>query len=240
MLARDIMTRRVITLQTNATLADATKLLLANHISGVPVLDAAGNIVGMLSEGDLLRRVETATERQRPHWLEILLSSGKLADEYVHAHSRRVEDLMSRNVCSVQSDTSLSAVVELMERRRIKRVPVVDDGRLVGIICRANILQALTALSPSLPPSTDADEVIRKHLWTELEQAEWAPCSLLSIQVHAGVVDLYGTVTDVREQQALRIAAQNTPGVTQVRDHLVWVDPVSGTVLDLPEEEAGT
>lgn len=240
MLARDVMTRRVLSLQTDATLADAARLMLANRISGVPVLDAAGGLAGMLSEGDLLRRAETGTERHRRHWLEILFSPGRLAEEYVHAHSRRVEDLMTRNVVSVLPNTPLTTVVDLMERHHIKRVPVVDAGRLVGIISRANLLQGLAAVGPALPESIPTDESIRTHLWAELDQSEWAPRALMHIQVHDGVVDLYGTVTDERERAAVRIAAQNTPGVKHVRDHMVWVDPMSGTVLDLPEEEAAS
>lgn len=233
----EVMTRRVLTVQDEATLDDAIRLMLNHRISGVPVLDNTGAVEGMLTEGDLLRRTETGTERKRPRWLEFLLGPGKLADEYVHTHSRRVKDVMTRAVISVAPDTPLENLVRLMERHHIKRVPVLDGGRLVGIVSRANLLQALAMVAHTVPASAASDEEIRTRLWDELGKTEWAPRALLNIAVRDGVVHLSGTVTDGRLHDALRTAAENIPGVRLVHSHLVSTDALSGTVIDLPEEE---
>lgn len=233
----EVMTRRVLTVQDEAPLNEAIRLMLDNGISGAPVVDASGAVVGMLTEGDLLRRMETGTERKRPRWLEFLVGPGKLADEYVHSHSRRVKDVMTRTVVSVTADTPLEDVVRLMERHHVKRLPVLDGERVIGIVSRANLLQALSLAAPALPPSSPSDEEIRERLWAELRKTEWAPLGLLNVAVRDGVVHLSGTLTDWRQHDALRTAAENIPGVKLVHSHLVSTDALSGTVLDLPEEE---
>lgn len=238
MKAADIMTRRVLTIRDNATLHDAARLMVEQRISGVPVVDVDGVVVGILSEGDLLRRSETGTLHHRPRWLEFLLGPGKLAQEYSHTHGRTVEEVMTRRLFAVTPDTPLEKVVELMERQRIKRVPVLLDGLLVGIISRANLVQALEALIPTMA-QVESDDAIRQQLWDELDKTGWAPLIFLSVVVHDGVVDLNGTITDPRQSEALRILAENVPGVKEVRDHLVWVDAATGTVAELPEQEAG-
>lgn len=235
--AADVMTRRVITVAPDAALADAVGVMLKNGISGLPVVDAGGALVGMLTEGDLLRRAETGTERKRPRWLEFVLGPGKMADEYLHTHGRRVSEVMSTNVMSVTPDTSLEKIVKLMEHRKIKRVPVVENDRLIGIVSRANLMQALLTVSSAIPAAKASDEEIRTRLWSDLEKAEWAPIGLINIIVRDGVVHLHGTIADGRERGALRAAAENVPGVSAVRDHLVWCDYVTGTVIEMPDED---
>src|SRR6516165_2504909 len=143
MIASDVMTRTVLSVRPDATIAEAIRLMLDNRISGLPVIDEAGRLVGMLTEGDLLRRGETGTERHRPRWLEILMGPGRLAGDYVRTHGRRIGEVMTRDPVSVTPDTPLKEVVELMERRRIKRVPVLDGDVPVGILSRADLLRAL-------------------------------------------------------------------------------------------------
>lgn len=237
MQARDIMTRRVVTLSREATLEEAVALMVRHRISGLPVTDAAGTVLGIVTEGDLLRRAETGTEHQRPRWLRFLLGPERLATEYVHTHSRKVKDVMTRNVITVDPDTSLDGIVDLMEKRHIKRVPVVEDGRLTGIVSRANLIQALASLAGDLPAATATDETIRARLWDELMKCDWAPVATLNVIVKDGTVHLHGCITDESERRALRVAAENVPGVRAVRDHLVWCDGMADVVLDLPEEE---
>jgi len=238
MKAQEVMTRRVFTVRRDSTLDEAIAAMLEHGVSGVPVVDESGMPVGMLTEGDLLRRSELGTERaRRPRWLEFLVGPGKLAAEYTHAHGRSVADVMNDKLHCVAPDTPLQQVVELMERQRIKRVPVVEDGRLVGIISRANLLRALALAAPALPAAPASDEQIRERLWHELNSAEWAPRSLLDIVVRNGEVHLYGTILDGREREALCVAARNTPGVTAVHDHLVWCEPTSGMVVEMPAED---
>jgi CBS domain-containing protein len=230
------MTRTLLSVRPDATVADAIRTMLDNRISGLPVIDEARRLVGILTEGDLLRRGETGTERQRSRWLEILMGPGRLAGEYVRTHGRKIGEVMTRDVVSVALDTPLKEVVELMERRRIKRVPVLDGEVLVGILSRADLLRAvLGALQEEESPANNDGE-IRERILGELAKAAWMPSDGLTITVENGVVDLNGVILDEKERAALRVAAENVPGVRAVEDHLVWVEPVSGTVIEASRE----
>jgi CBS domain-containing protein len=213
--------------------------MLQKGISGLPVVDDAGKPVGMLTEGDLLRRAETQTERKRSRWLEILLGPSRLAEEYVHAHSRRVKEVMTAKLIAVTSGTPLDQVVSLMEKHCIKRLPVIDDGRLVGIISRANLLRALATVAPDIPEPNSSDEKIRTRLLDELDKAGWTAANFLNVFVRDGVVHLSGLVTNTHECEALRVAAENIPGVRAVHTQFDWCDMMTGSVIDMPEEQTG-
>jgi CBS domain-containing protein len=234
--ASDVMTRNVATVESRASVAEAIGLMLDKQVSGLPVVDDAGKVVGILSEGDLLRRSETGTERHRPRWLEILMGPGRMAGEYVRTHGRKVEEIMTREVVSVTEETPLDEVVQLMERRRIKRVPVINGGSLVGIISRADLLRALARALEPKPAQPTSDDAIRERILAELAKAAWVPREGLTITVTNGVVDLNGVILDENEREALRVAAENVPGVKAVEDRLVWVEPVSGIVIDAPQQ----
>jgi Mg/Co/Ni transporter MgtE len=210
--------------------------MLDHNVSGLPVVDAKGALVGMVTEGDLLRRAETGTERKRPHWLEFILGPGRLAADYVHAHARKVADVMTQKVVSVAPATSLEEIVRLMERHRIKRLPVVEHDRVVGIVSRASLLPVLAHLAAAAPPVSAGDTEIRARILKAIDQEPWAGHSLIDAVVRDGVVDLRGVILDERERAALRVIAENVPGVKVVRDHLAWVEPVSGMVLNVPSE----
>jgi len=235
--ASDVMTRNIVLVSRDAPVAEAIRLMLDNHISGLPVIDEANQLVGILTEGDLLRRGETGTERHRPRWLEMLMGPGRLADEYVRTHGRKVGEIMTRDLASVTPDTPLDEVVGLMERRRIKRVPVLDGDRPVGIVSRADLLRALARTLEEKPPSAIGDEAIRERILAELAKVSWVPRDGLAITVANGVVDLDGVILDEKERDALRVAAENVPGVKAVEDRLVWVEPVSGTVIEAPQQQ---
>lgn len=236
MKAQDVMTQYVVSAGPDDTVARAVRAMLQNDISGLPVLDADGRLVGMVTEGDLLRRTETATERRRPRWMEFFAGPGRLADEYVHAHGRKVGEIMTRDPVSVTEETPLEEVVTLMEKRHIKRVPVVRGDKVVGIVSRANLLHALARIAGEARPTGNDDKTIRDRLMAELGKERWAPAGALDIIVRDGVVDLWGTITDERMRQALIVAAENVPGVKGVKDHLAWVDPTSGMYFLPPEE----
>jgi CBS domain-containing protein len=224
------MTRNVITVTPNTPILHAVRLMLQKNISGLPVVTTNGELVGMVTEGDFLRRSETGTQPRHPRWIEILLGPGKLAEEYVRSSGRRVREVMTPVVHTVTEDTQLEEVVRLMERHHIKRVPVMRGTRVVGIVTRANLLRAL--VKTALPSETlsAGDQQIRDRLLAELERQPWAPLSLIDIVVKDGVVTISGTVTDDRQREALRVAAENIPGVRGVHDDLVWVEPISGMV----------
>lgn len=237
MKASDVMTRDVITVGRRTPVAKAIRLMLDNQVSGLPVLDDDGKVVGILTEGDLLRRSETGTERHRPRWLEVLMGPARMAGEYVRTHGRRVEETMTQHVISVTGDTALDEVVQLMERRRIKRVPVMDGDALVGVVSRADLLRALALALEKQPCETHSDDEILEQILAELAKVAWVPRDGLSITVKNGVVDLNGVILEEEEREALRVVAENAPGVKAVEDHLVWVEPVSGVLIDPRQDE---
>jgi CBS domain-containing protein len=240
MKASEIMTRNIVTVGRDTPVAQAIRLMLDNRVSGLPVLADEGKVVGILTEGDLLRRSETGTERHRSRWLEFLMGPGRMASEYVRSHGRRVEEIMTRDLISATQDTAIEDIVELMERRHIKRVPILQGELLVGIVSRADLLRAVAdALDAQTTHSYDDDE-IREHILAELAKAAWVPRDGIEITVENGIVELNGVILEEKEREALRVAAENVPGVKAVEDHLVWIEPVSGTVIDPPQERKVT
>ncbi len=232
MKAADIMTRPVITIEASAPIADAVRAMLEHRISGLPVADKAGALVGMVTEGDFLRREEIGTEVQRPRWLEFILGPGRSATDYVRSHARKVEEVMTSDVVSVTEDTPLEDVVTLMEMRHIKRVPVVKGRKVVGIVSRANLLRALAGFIAEVPPGTSDDAALRDRVLAEMDKQRWAPRAGIDVMVRNGVVSFWGSILDERERSALRVVAENIPGVKAVEDHLCWVEPMSGWVIE--------
>jgi CBS domain-containing protein len=226
MRVKDVMTPKVISVGVDETVVNAARLMLQHQISGLPVVDKKGELFGIVSEGDVLRRGELGTRRRRPKWLEFLLGPGKLAQEYVHASSKKIEDVMTPDPRTIDDDESLETVVDMMERHRIKRIPVTRDGRVVGIISRANLMHALASLARDVSPPAGGDSTIRDSIMATIAKQDWAPH--INVIVKDGVAELYGIVTDDRERQGLVVAAENVAGVKRVVDHLVWVEPISG------------
>jgi len=235
MKAEVVMTRNVISIDPDATVLQAARLMLQQHISGLPVIDKDGNLVGVLSEGDFLRRRETKTERRRSRWLEFLMGPGRIAAEYSHSHGNKVSEVMTTDVQTVEQDTALEDIVELMERRRIKRVPVVCGGQVVGIITRSNLMHAMVSLARVAQPADKDDATIRERLLAEMQKELWAPTAMTNVVVRDGVVELWGVIIDERQRQALKVAAENIPGVKTVKDHMVWVEPGSGMTIEAPD-----
>ena len=236
MQVRDVMTRNVISVKADESILSAARLMLQNRISGLPVLDASGGLVGIVTEGDFLRRGELGTTKRRPRWVEFLLGPGKLAEEYVHQSGRKVSDVMTRDPRTVSEDDTLETVVAQMERHRVKRLPVVRQGKLVGIISRANLLHALASLAREAPASSGGDAAIRDRILEALAKQHWALA--VNVVVKNGIAELWGTIMDERERQACIVAVENVPGVKQVHDHLVWVEPMSGMAFPSAEDEA--
>jgi CBS domain-containing protein len=230
------MTWGAITVEPEASVTRAVRLMLQNKISGLPVVDGEGRLVGMVTEGDFLRRGELGTQRQRPRWLEFLLGPGRLAAEYVQSSGRKVGEIMTPEPKTITPETPLDEVVSLMERHRIKRLPVVQDGKLAGIVSRANLLHALASVAREVKAPAGDDATIRERILAECAKQPWAPH--VNVVVRDGVVGLWGVITDERERQAFIVAAENVPGVKAVHDHLAWVEPTSGMVVLSDEDEA--
>jgi predicted transcriptional regulator len=210
--------------------------MLQNKISGLPVVDDKGQLVGMVTEGDFLRRGELGTRRQRARWLEFLLGPGRLADEYVQSSGRTISQVMTPDPKTITPQTPLEEVVRLMEHHRIKRLPVVHDGKVVGIVSRANLLHALASVVREVKPVAGDDATIRERIIAECAKQPWAPH--INVVVRDGVVSLSGVITDDRARQAFIVAAENVPGVKAVHDQLAWIEPTSGMVFLSEEEEA--
>lgn len=232
MKAEDVMTRDVISIDPDSTVLQAARLMLQHRISGLPVIDANGKLVGVLSEGDFLRRRETNTEKRRSRWLEFLMGPGRIAAEYTHSHGCKVSEAMTRNPQTVSETASLEDIVELMELHRIKRVPVLCGDEVVGIVTRSNLMRAMVSVARAVPPPATDDMAIRQKLMDEIQKAEWAPSATIDVVVRDGIVELWGVIIDDRQREALKVAAENIPGVKTVKDHLVWVEPMSGMAFD--------
>jgi CBS domain-containing protein len=236
MKTHDVMTWGAITVEPESSVARAVRLMLQNKISGLPVVDDKGELVGMVTEGDFLRRSELGTQRRRPRWLEFLLGPGRLAAEYVQSSGQKVAEIMTPETRTITPETPLDEVVSLMERHRVKRLPVVQDGKLVGIVSRANLLHALASVAREVKAPAGDDATIREQIMAECAKQRWAPH--INVVVRDGMVGLWGVITDERERQALIVAAENVPGVKGVHDHLAWVEPTSGMIVLSDEDEA--
>lgn len=239
MKALDVMQRELITTTADTSIDDAIRLMIANRISGLPVVDCTGALVGILSEGDLLRRIELGTGARVPAWIGWLLGQGRAAREYVREHARKVGEIMTAPVISVRPQTQLAEVVALMESRRIKRVPVVQAGRLVGLLTRCDIMRALESLLPEVDTRPVADAKLRLRLLAALRQQKWAPRASIDVNVVDGIVELLGVITDEQTREAMQVLAENTPGVRAVTNHLTWIEPMSGVPID-PQPWHGT
>jgi CBS domain-containing protein len=231
MKAGDIMTANPVCIGPEASVMQAVQLMLQRRISGLPVTNETGDIVGIVTEGDLLRRVEIGTARRRPRWIQFLVGAGRLADEYTHACGRKVSEVMNAPVRTVDVDALLDQVVHVMERNRINRLPVTRQGKLAGIVSRSNLLRALATLTRETKPSPVGDSAIRQQLQDELKKELWAPVAVVDVVVRNGIVHLWGSIFDERQRQGIRVAAENTPGVKAVVDHLLWIDPTSGMLI---------
>jgi CBS domain-containing protein len=221
MLAADIMTSEVITVGEDASVQEAAKLMAEHGISALPVVDRDNRVVGIVSEGDLLHRAETGTERRRSWWLDMMAATNQLAREYVESHSCKVKEVMTRDVISVTEETAVADIAVLLEANRIKRVPVLRDGKLVGIVSRANLVRALAMTIEEWPSGAGTDDrAIRKRLLTELKAQKWAEVSPANITVKDGVVHLWSSYYSEQEKRALVVAAENIPGVRRVDDHM--------------------
>jgi CBS domain-containing protein len=236
MKASDVMTRRVITIGADATIMQAVNLMLDNRISGLPVVDPQSNLVGMVTEGDFLRRGEIGTERKRHHWLELLISPGRMANEYVHTRGRKLEEVMTLEPHTITEDTPLEEVVRMMERYRNKRLPVVRGRQIVGIVSRANIMHALVSVAHETKAAAGGDAAIHDQILAECDKQPWGP--LVNAVVRDGIVQLWGTITDERVRQAVVVAAENVAGVKAVHDHLVWIGAGPEFVME-SDEDAG-
>jgi CBS domain-containing protein len=226
MRAADVMTTNVVTIQPDMGVPEIARLLLKHRISAIPVVDADQRVLGIVSEGDLMRRAETDTETRHSWWLEAISTTEDRAGEYIKTHGRKAGDVMSRDVVAVTEDTPLHEIAGLLEKHHIKRVPVTRDGRLIGIVSRANLLHGLAAKgAESIAPRSADDQTIREKLLHVLSKELGLHMAMINVIVNDGVVQLWGLVGSGTEKKAAQVSAENIPGVKAVENHLGQVPP---------------
>lgn len=225
--AGDIMTFGAATVGPNTTILTAAQLMLQHGISGLPVVDDGGRLVGIVTERDLLRRAETGTEYERPRWLAFLMDPAVRAEDYIRSHGRKVSDVMTHDAESVTPDTPLPEVVALMEARGFRRLPVVRNDKVVGIVSRTNFLRVLARRLEDYAKVPADDLVIRRRILAEIEKQGWVSKSSVDVVVDGGKVELDGLVGDERVRDALHVVAENMPGVEQVVDRIRVENPMA-------------
>jgi len=235
MKAKDVMTHCLVSVAPDAPILQAIARMISHQVSGMPVIDPDGRLVGIVTEGDFLRRAETHTEAPRRRWLELLLGPGSRAEEYARAHGRTVQDVMSPKVITVREQTPLSEVVRLMEEHGVKRIPVVDGTRVVGIVSRADLMFALSDYLTKSKKESTSDASIFRKIVSEMRKQTWCPLHSLRVVVRDGVVALSGTIFDERARRALRVLVENVEGVKRIHDHLRLSEPTSETAIDVPK-----
>jgi CBS domain-containing protein len=221
MKAADVMVRDVVTVHPETEVADAVKLLVERDISALPVVDQQGKLVGIISEADLIHRSEIGTEKQRSWLMESLTAATTLAADFAKSHGKKVGEIMTTHVVTAKEDDSLGDIAALFERHRIKRVPIVRDGQVVGVVSRSNLIQALASAPSAGESSEDEDRRIRDELLQRLaKEQNWTDFGSRNVTVSHGVVHLWGLITSDAERRALTALAEGVPGVSQVRDEM--------------------
>lgn len=223
MLARDVMTAPVLAVRPDTDVQDIAALLLECRISAVPVVDEGGRVQGIVSEGDLINRADAGTRHRRSWWLEMLNGPQEQARDYLRAHGQHAEDVMTRDVVATSEDAPLPEIAALLEKHHVKRVPVLRDGKLVGIVSRANLLQGFAMSAPTWPMLQD-DRQIRVALKKALTEAG-LPMHQVNVTVNNGAVRLWGWIDAQVQRQAARAAVESTPGVERLEDNLVVSTP---------------
>jgi CBS domain-containing protein len=221
MIASDVMVGDVKTVGPGTSVAEVARLMAQNDLSALPVVDDLGRLVGIISEADLLRREEIGTEVHRPRWMEAMTPATTLAAEFARAHGKQVKELMSEDVITATEDTPLAEIAAILERRRIKRVPITRDGALVGVVSRANLIQALASAKLEPAETLDQSRAIRQELLSRLEAQSWTDFGGRNVIVSEGKVHLWGLVGSAAERKALIALAEGVPGVTGVIDEMI-------------------
>lgn len=230
MKAQDIMTRDVVSVRPDATIRDIAALMVDKHISGVPVVTDDGKIVGMVSQSDLLHRAEVGTERRHKWWFKVIADSRDMAREYAKAHGLHAADVMSRYVISVKPDTDLGEVADILDKSRIKRVPVIQDSKLVGIVTRGDLVRALTMTKTTKAATKVDNAALHKVLQDRIRAQPWlnADQSHINLMVKDGVVEMWGFIETPDQHRALRALVEETDGVARIEDQVTVGIPHRG------------
>ncbi len=239
-LARDVMTSDPVSVEPTASLMQAVRLMLRHRISGLPVVAGNGTLIGVVTEGDLLRRDGAGKQRRSPRWIEFLIGGQGPGSDYSNICRRKVHEVMSPEVFTVSEDTSVEDMVRIMDQHRVKRLPVLRGARLVGVVSRVDLVRAMAHTVRATKARLKDDESIRSHLLAEIDGQSWAPRNHIHVVVQNGDTQLWGTITDESHRQVLQAAARKTPGVKTVEDHLLLVEPLATACPDKERFATGT
>lgn len=220
MIASEIMTRDVTTVLPSASVREAAKLMVDRRLSGLPVVTSDGRLVGMLTASDLLHRVETGTERRSSWFTSFFSNPDDMARQYAKAHGLKAHEVMSRHVISVRDDADLSEVADVLDRNRLKRVPVVRDGSLVGIVSRSDLVRVLSEASVGQPIATSDDAAVQNAIWQAIRKQTWLDSGYVNITVKDGVAEAWGMVGSQEQRNALMVLIEEAAGDAKVQDHL--------------------
>lgn len=220
MKARDVMSRNVISVTPETGILEAAEIMSAHHLPGLPVIDRAGELIGILTEGDLLRRWEMGTDRRHAGFAAFKAGVEQVAADYVRSHGRHVRNLMTTNVVTVNEDAELETLVELLERHGFRQMPVLREGKVAGLVSRADILRAFCAAARRIALDVQSDDEINRTLFAIFTRESWAPLDRIDVAVRNGVVELFGMIDNEGQRKALIVAAESVNGVKEVRDHL--------------------
>ncbi len=218
MKVQDCMTKDVVTVRPDTAVHDIAELMVKKRISGVPVVSAAGALVGIIGQGDLLHRAEVGTERRSKWWLRMLANSDELARDYTKAHGLKAEDVMTRKVVSIDAAEELAVAAEMMDRQRIKRLPVMRDGKLVGILTRTDLIRVLSEVPAARPKQAIEDAIVAKAINDRMRSQSWLNTSYLNVTVDKGVARIAGLIETAEQRRALRVLVEETPGVASIED----------------------
>lgn len=217
---QDAMTKDVVTVGPQTTVREIAALLVNRRISAIPVVGQDDQLVGIVSQTDLGHRSETGTEKKRKWWLAVFADADAQAREYTKSHGLRARDVMTRHVLTVAPDASLAEVADILDTHRVRRLPVLKGGKLVGIISRSDLVRKLAEAIPSRPVAGSQDGQLQTAIWQEIKAQPWLSSAVINLTVKDGVVEMYGAVDSDAQRRALRVLAENVPGVQRVQGNL--------------------
>jgi CBS domain-containing protein len=215
------MVRDVVTVSPDEAVDHVIELLAKHDASTLPVVDEKGNVIGMIGEFDLIHRAEIGTEKHHRWWIEAMIPASRLAEEFAKSHGRHVREVMSTHVISASEDTELGEIATLLEKHRIQRIPILRDGKLVGVVSRSNLIQALASSHAHARDAAESDRDIRSILLSQLAEQDWTDFGSRNVIVTNGVVHLWGLVGSDGERKALTTLAEGVPGVVSVSDEMI-------------------
>jgi len=234
----DVMSTQAQVVRDTDSVRTAMHVMLDGGFSGVPVVDASHRLVGILTEGDVIRRAESGTVKPHTFWNELLRGPDRLAREYAATHGRVVREIMTPDVWTVDATAPLETAVTLMEKHRVKRLPVIEAGKLVGMISRSDLVKAVLRVmdaAASQPKAIVSDALIKANVARELANQPWTPSETVHVQVAHGEVELCGVITNESVRDALCVLVENVPGVVRVKDRLTTIEPMSGCIVHAPD-----